>query len=75
MTNLERTFHEPDDEGNVVDTDEAVVASGGTADPAEQPGHPAVGNDAASAGEGLSGMGGAGGAPSPASGARTEREG
>ena len=75
MTNLERTFHEPDDEGNVVDTDEVVVASGGTADSAEQPEHPAVGNDAGSAGEGLSGMGGTSGAPSPASGTRTEREG
>ena len=75
MTNAERTFHEPDDEGNIVDTDEVAVASGATSDPAEKPEHPTVGNDNASAGEGLSGMGGTSGSPSPTSGAQAGREG
>jgi hypothetical protein len=75
MTDLERTFHEPDDEGNIVDSNEVITASGDAPDHAEQPEHPVVGNDAGSAGEKLSGMGGTSGAPSPASGARTERTG
>jgi hypothetical protein len=75
MTELERTFHEPDDEGNIVDTSEVTTASADTADPAELPGHPAAGTDAGSAGEKLAGMGGTSGAPAPASGPPTEREG
>ena len=75
MSELEQTFHEPDESGNVVDPTHAILASGGPEDHTDDLEHPAVGNSAGSAGETLSGMGGTGAGPSPVSGPPIEREG
>jgi hypothetical protein len=73
MTELEQTFHEPDENGNVVDPTNAILASGDPDDHADDPEHPAVGNDAGSAGEVLSNMGGTGAGPGPAAGPPPEQ--